>query len=329
MNEEIPIIIVNHNDSEWLDNCLNSIFLMNSECEKNELMAHIILLDNASSDNSFKIINKYEQKSKVNEYQNIKMTSIWESENVGFIRSNNKGIKIGLTNPDVKFVATLNPDTQVCKQWLTKLYEKSSEYIVSDKYGMYASAINVLIKKGGDYIASDEKYNYGHSYYNDGSCYDIGYKDNNFKKTTPDQMFCHCHAGAMLSRKMLEESGLSDIDYWSWYDCPNLGWKSRLNGWKPVLAKDAKMWHRLSDSRKRPEFKKIVERNRVLTILRFMPIEKQSLALSLYKNQSRKDGTSYNERLEAISNAHKLLGHQYNANDDIREKTYEKYCLIK
>jgi len=189
---------------------------------------------------------------------------------------------------------------------------------------MFASEIDVLKVNEDEIKPTDERFNYGHSYHRDGACLDI---NGTKSKIDQEKMFCHCHAGALLRREMLEECGLTDEDYFGWYDCPNQGWKARLKGWKPKLVNGAKMWHRKSEARHRPDIRGIVERNRMLTILRFMPLDKQPLAIGEYLSQSRRDGTTYEEKLRAIEEAHKLFREQYPTDANTRSNVYDTYCL--
>lgn len=128
---------------------------------------------------------------------------------------------------------------------------------------------------------------------------------------------------------MLEECGLIDDDYFLFYDCPNLGWKARLKNWNVRLVEGAKIWARRSELRRRPDIRKFVERSRVLTILRFMPSDKHPFAIGEYLHQTRKDETTYNEKVQAIKAAHQLFLKlkQYPSEPNVREKVYQDYCL--
>jgi len=205
--------------------------------------------------------------------------------------------------------------------WLLNLYLHAKKTEETKKIGMFAPKINVLNFSKDEPEQTDEPYNQGHSYHIDGACLDIPRS-----KVDRDKIFCHCYAGSLLSRKMLEESGLTDDDYWIFYSCPNLGWKVHLHGWKAEYVPEALMWHRRSKARKRSDLRKLVERNRILTILRFMPISKRPLAIELYLNQERNDGTSYEEKLDAIKEAHHVYRGQYDAAPEIRLNVYKEYC---
>ena len=75
---DISIIIVNYNVEYFLEQCLNSVMLAakNVNCE-------VIVVDNNSSDGSNEMLNAKFPKVQV----------IQNSENVGFSKANNQGIK--------------------------------------------------------------------------------------------------------------------------------------------------------------------------------------------------------------------------------------------
>ena len=102
---DISIIIVNYNVEYFLEQCLNSVMLAakNVNCE-------VIVVDNNSSDGSNEMLNAKFPKVKV----------IQNSENVGFSKANNQGIKIGKG----KYILLLNPDTVIDEQTLTKITER-------------------------------------------------------------------------------------------------------------------------------------------------------------------------------------------------------------
>lgn len=102
---DLSIIIVNYNVEYFLEQCLNSVML----AAKN-VNSEIIVVDNNSSDGSIEML-----KSKFPKVQVIQ-----NSENVGFSKANNQGIKIGKG----KYILLLNPDTVIDEHTLTKITER-------------------------------------------------------------------------------------------------------------------------------------------------------------------------------------------------------------
>lgn len=102
---DVSIIIVNYNVEYFLEQCLNSVMLAakNINCE-------VIVVDNNSSDGSNEMLKAKFPKVQV----------IQNSENVGFSKANNQGIKIGKG----KYILLLNPDTVIDEQTLTKITDR-------------------------------------------------------------------------------------------------------------------------------------------------------------------------------------------------------------
>lgn len=89
---DVSIIIVNWNVPELLANCLRSLV------EHNSLVVYeVIIVDNYSSDNSVEFLRS--------EFPHVKI--IGNSENVGFARGNNQGIRQAIGH----YIMLLNPDT--------------------------------------------------------------------------------------------------------------------------------------------------------------------------------------------------------------------------
>jgi len=89
------IIIVNYNSKRLLYNCVNSIVNSLSDIDY-----EVIVVDNNSSDNSFELCRSISD-------ERIKMIS--SSENLGFAKANNLGVKCS----SGRIIHFLNPDTEV------------------------------------------------------------------------------------------------------------------------------------------------------------------------------------------------------------------------
>jgi len=97
----ISIIIVNHNGIRFLKDCLKSIYQQSySDFE-------VILVDNGSTDGSVQFVKE--------NFPGVIM--IENKENLGFAISNNQGIELSKG----KYIALLNNDTVVDKDWLKNL----------------------------------------------------------------------------------------------------------------------------------------------------------------------------------------------------------------
>jgi GT2 family glycosyltransferase len=110
-NKQLSIVIVNYNVYYFLDLCLKSV---QKACS--EINAEIIVVDNASSDNSCKLVSK--------NFPEVQL--ICNKENVGFSKANNQGVEIA----SGEFVLILNPDTVVGENTFLELLQFSKK--VSD-----------------------------------------------------------------------------------------------------------------------------------------------------------------------------------------------------
>lgn len=106
---DLSIIIVNYNTKELLKQTIQSV-IDNTE----NISYEIIVVDNASVDGSVDMVNK--------DYPQVKV--IENTENLGFSKANNKGIKIAYG----RYIMLLNSDTYVLESCL----ESCISYI--DKY---------------------------------------------------------------------------------------------------------------------------------------------------------------------------------------------------
>ena len=91
---DLSIIIVTYNSEIFVEKCIMSIIENTSD-----LKYEIIVVDNASTDNTVKTVGNLAKN-----YNNIRLVI---SENKGFNAGNNKGIKIA----EGEYIALLNPDT--------------------------------------------------------------------------------------------------------------------------------------------------------------------------------------------------------------------------
>jgi len=101
---DLSIVIVNFNTKELLKNCLRSVFK-----HTQNLSFEVIVVDNASGDNSLKILRQ--------DFSRVKV--IASEKNLGFAGGNNEGIK----KAKGQFVLLLNSDTKIEKNAFLKLIE--------------------------------------------------------------------------------------------------------------------------------------------------------------------------------------------------------------
>jgi GT2 family glycosyltransferase len=101
LGKKISIVIVNWNTGLYLQKCLKSILK-----NKNNFINKIVVVDNASTDNSHKIIPRSK-----------KIILLKNKNNLGFARACNQGAALLKS----KYILFLNPDTRLLKNTLKKV----------------------------------------------------------------------------------------------------------------------------------------------------------------------------------------------------------------
>jgi GT2 family glycosyltransferase len=107
----LSIIIVTWNSEEFIKNCLQSIF--NSQVSTD---FEVVVIDNASQDETDKIIQEY--------FHQVKLIS--NQKNLGYAKGNNQGIEIARGG----YILLLNPDVDLkenCLQLMLDFMEKHKE----------------------------------------------------------------------------------------------------------------------------------------------------------------------------------------------------------
>jgi GT2 family glycosyltransferase len=122
---DLSVIIVNYNTCELLKQTVQSV-IENTSIIKYE----IIVVDNASNDNSFEMIKR--------DFSNVKLFR--NDANLGFSKANN----IGISHSQGRYVLLLNSDTIVLKDCLEKCVHYMDNHLEAGALGC-----KVALKDGG------------------------------------------------------------------------------------------------------------------------------------------------------------------------------------
>lgn len=106
---DLSIIIVNWNVCELLRRCLASI-----EAHHDGLSLEVIVVDNASSDDSVRVVER--------EFPQVRL--IASQQNLGYTGGNNLGVK----EAQGRYLLILNSDTQVCGEALAQMVAYLDEH---------------------------------------------------------------------------------------------------------------------------------------------------------------------------------------------------------
>jgi GT2 family glycosyltransferase len=208
------VIVVNYNGKQYLKRCMDS--LLGQTYTKVE----IILVDNGSSDGSIELVRE--------SYPSVRVVE--NRENLGFAIANNIGIRAARG----EFIATLNNDTEAMPGWIEAMVNAA---VSSELIGMCAS--KMLFMKNPDVIDST-----GLCISRSGACWDRGmFEHDNGQFTSTEEVFGPCAGAAIYKRKMLEEIGLFDEDFYAYMEDVDLAFRGRLAGWICIYAPEAIVYH--------------------------------------------------------------------------------------
>jgi len=115
MTADVAVIVVTYNSAAYIRSCLDSVCSQGSE-----LKLQIVVVDNASTDETTRIIR--------GEYPDVELLK--SEENLGFAR----GVNFGAQHGDAEFILLLNPDARVSEGAIDKLVRFAR---TNPEYGVY------------------------------------------------------------------------------------------------------------------------------------------------------------------------------------------------
>ncbi len=249
MNPKTSIIIVNWNGKHYLDTCLSSVF---SQTYSN---FEIIIVDNASSDGSMEFVRK--------NYPDVRIIEL--KKNHGFAGGNNIGIKQVLKDKNVRYIALLNNDTKVDKNWLYELVRIAEG---EENIGIAASIIFPMNNTNIDSTNPVNKLKNLHNW-----LMHIYYR-----LQYPPSV---AHATACLYRReMLEDIGLFDESFFAYCEDLELSWRAYKKGWKAKYVPSSIVYHEAGGTSKnskklKREMAFLFARNWAITVKRHAtPVQK-------------------------------------------------------
>lgn len=203
---KVSVIIVNWNGGDFLERCLTA--LMTQTVWPHE----IILVDNASSDESVEIVRRF---------PSIRLLA--QGSNTGFARGNN--IAIASASKESEWIALINPDAFAEPQWLESLLTTADSNREFDVFG------SKLIKAGNSSILDGA----GDAYHMSGLVWRTGhgapaptFAEHEYEY----EIFSPCAAAALYRRSALQQLGGFDEDYFCYVEDVDLGFRLRLAGYR-------------------------------------------------------------------------------------------------
>ena len=235
----ISIIILNYNAEKFLDECLNSIY------KTEKVNFEIILVDNASTDKSYREC--------VKKFPGIKL--IENKKNLGYCEGNNVGIRASKG----EYVVVLNPDTIVTPTWLSELihaYQKNGEGIYQPK--ILATTDHDMLLSSGQFI---QLFGFGYS---------RGKGEKHVQESTNIEKISYASGTCLFtSKNILEKLDNFDSFLFAYHDDLDLCWRGVMLGINSFYVPRSIIFHPIEGySFKWSKFKfYLMERNRQYCIL--------------------------------------------------------------
>lgn len=204
------IVIPSYNGIHYLENCLKSL-------EKEP--AHVIVIDNGSTDGSYDMIT--------DNFPEVEVISF--SINTGFCRAVNAGIVAAAT----KYVIFLNNDTVVEPGFVKEL-----ERVMEQDKRIFSASAKVISMQEKDKI--DDA---GDLYCALGWAFAIGKgkPERNYQKSYP--VFASCGAAAIYRRRVFDQIGILDENHFAYLEDIDLGYRAQIYGYRNVFAPKARVYH--------------------------------------------------------------------------------------
>lgn len=216
---ELSVILINYNDKDNLKECLLSL-----QEHLSPSLAEILVVDNSSSDGSVDFLQQH--------FPEVRL--ICNSENVGYARANNQGIR----ESRGKYILLLNTDTVVYPYTLNVLLEEIKANVRAGAAGP------LLFSRSGECQVS-----FGRKVSFWGELLQKGFLNAYFKsklKRSKKKREVDWLSGACLMsrRDVLEEAGLFDGSFFLYFEDIDLCTRIRQKGWTLIFQPQARVLHK-------------------------------------------------------------------------------------
>lgn len=237
------VIIPNWNGRNLLPQCLDSLF------KQEYTDFSVILVDNGSADDSIPFVRS--------NYPQVKIIQF--SENRGFAAAVNEGIR----STDTEYIALLNTDTWLRKDWLSNLagvMDSCDPGIGCLASKMLDMANPSLIDNAGDFLSWQ------------GGAFKRGRGEAAEKYSRIENVFSACAGAALYRKSFLEKLGGFDEVFFAYLEDVDLGLRARHMGYQCVFVPQAEILHKGHGSGMRhSRYVRLMTRNRLLVFIKNIP----------------------------------------------------------
>lgn len=217
---KVSVIVINYNRAQLTAKCLEA--LENQSFRNFE----IILVDNGSTDDSLGMIRNF--LAGKNLVQPVTLIPL--KVNGGFAG----GMLAGYSRAGGEYVASLNNDAEPDRHWLETLVRTMD---TNPKVGIAATKMIVygraIIDSAGDGFGMHLK------------GFKRGEGEDQERYSMEESVFGACAGAALYRRKMLEEIGFFDEDFFLIQEDTDLNLRAQLAGWKVMYVPTAVVYHKV------------------------------------------------------------------------------------
>jgi len=215
MRPLISVIIPCFNAEKYIQRCLNS--LLNSTFKRNE----IIIIDDHSQDKTVTILKQYQQK-------NPRIKTLFLKKNVGPAKARNLASRLA----QGKYLLFLDIDTEIDKDCLKQV---ATAFLKNNRLG--ALQVKILLNSTNRLDTA------GHFLSPFGFPYEIGVNEKEKKYFQRRLIFGARSAGMAVRKKVFQEIGGFDEDYFIYGEETDLSWRIWLAGYQILFLPSAKIKH--------------------------------------------------------------------------------------
>lgn len=211
------VVIPNWNGARHLPPCLNALRAQTYP------RVEVIVVDNASHDHSRELL--------AGEYPEVTLIAL--PENRGFTGACNAGMEAA----HGEYAALLNNDTEVDPGWVAAVVEAFDRH---PDAGLVASKM-LMFNERSRFHTTGDLYRVDGRLFNRGVWeYDQGQYDRE------EYVFSACGGSSAYRRKLLDEIGLLDDDFFFSCEDMDLAWRAQLAGYRCIYAPGAVVYHHLA-----------------------------------------------------------------------------------
>ncbi|MEG2434690.1 MAG: glycosyltransferase family 2 protein [Ruthenibacterium sp.] len=209
------IIIPNLNGAGWLRDSIESIWA------QSEQDFELIVVDNASTDESLAIARSYCGRARY--------TLLENTHNTGFSAAVNAGIRIAQGT----FIALFNNDAFADEHWLAALLDAAAENesIFAVQSLMIRHFERDICDDAGDYV----------------TLFGWACKRGDGRKwtryQTQQRIFSACGGASLYRKSILDKIGLFDEQFFAYFEDVDISWRANSLGYKNIYCPAAKCYH--------------------------------------------------------------------------------------